>query len=155
MPKGYPSLLYNHWWYVSLRGSRYLSENGWAGCTGDSAIRALMKPEVQTFNDKKVLHIKDLLCRRRQLMQLRTLQYTDSIDISEFYVDIFQKYRHMVCFAPNKCGSWEDKKAAARLTVKLKSNWYAYLFKFSIHISAWYIDSYHNYYLNPNRLIDY
>lgn len=33
---------------------------------------AVMKPEVRAFNDKKVLHIKDLLCRRRQLMQLRT-----------------------------------------------------------------------------------
>lgn len=33
---------------------------------------ALIKPEVRQLNDKKVLHIKDLLCRRRQLMQMRT-----------------------------------------------------------------------------------
>jgi transposase len=33
---------------------------------------AVMQPEVRPLNNKKILHIKDLLCRRRQLMQLRT-----------------------------------------------------------------------------------
>ena len=33
---------------------------------------AVMQPEVRQINDQKVTHIKDLLCRRRQLMQMRT-----------------------------------------------------------------------------------
>ena len=37
-----------------------------------ASFGALMQPEVRVIQSREVLHIKDLLCRRRQLIQMRT-----------------------------------------------------------------------------------